>query len=154
MTAPSSKWVSGWAAQREAARTLYLDVFQVEPILREAVCQGSFETRRNGASCSPEHWARSEWSFRDECLEVQRESFEAWLSNPSPKGKGGRKPYPWDEFWLEIVRIANAPDGLPARDELQERMIQWCHDTWGTIGDSTVRERIKLICDKLNIPPR
>ena len=62
----------------------------------------------------------------------------------NPRGAGGRPPkFEWRLFDREMLRIANL-DGLPNRAELQRRMLDFSHLTWGddAPGDSTVRERI------------
>jgi hypothetical protein len=39
------------------------------------------------------------------------------------KNQGGRpRVHDWDQFWIEVVSVANTPDGLPDRDELREHM--------------------------------
>ncbi len=58
---------------------------------------------------------------------------------------GGRPPKAdWDAFWCEIVRIANTPDGLPDRTELQRHMMNWWIDKLddASPADSTVREKL------------
>jgi hypothetical protein len=62
----------------------------------------------------------------------------------SARNSGGRpEKYDWLAFDAEVVRIANTPDGLPPREDLQNTMLQWCEDNWGKQpGDSMVRERI------------
>jgi hypothetical protein len=65
-----------------------------------------------------------------------------------PKHRGGRpSPYPWDEFYCEIIRRADTPDGLPeTQAELVSTMLQWCQKHWGMEpGESTVKERISAI---------
>ena len=49
------------------------------------------------------------------------------------KSKGGRpREYDWDALTIEIIRIANSPDGLPeTQSELIERLLQWCENAWG-----------------------
>src|SRR4051794_5920971 len=53
---------------------------------------------------------------------------------PTPskrKNLGGRPPkFNWDAFWCHIVEIANTPDGLPDRAELQRHMMDWCAEQW------------------------
>jgi hypothetical protein len=44
----------------------------------------------------------------------------------SERNKGGRPPTDADDFWIEIVRIANTPDGLPEDEtELKKRMLEF-----------------------------
>jgi hypothetical protein len=43
------------------------------------------------------------------------------------KNPGGRpRKYNWDDFYIELIRLANNPDGLPERDELNRHMNDWC----------------------------
>jgi hypothetical protein len=61
--------------------------------------------------------------------------------NERPRRQGGRPPkYDWHSFVRELLRIANTPDGLPPREDLQRRMLDWCERNWETSpADSTVR---------------
>ena len=64
------------------------------------------------------------------------------------KNKGGRPPgYDWDAFIIEIIRVANSPDGLPdTQAKLIKHMQQWCQETWGNEpSDSVVKDRISKI---------
>jgi hypothetical protein len=85
---------------------------------------------------------------------------ELYLVRPSPlpeqtvgKNRGGRKAFPWDSFWAELVLRANddgladTPRGLPeAQSELVERMRVWCRDHWGEEpAESTIRQRITAL---------
>ena len=85
---------------------------------------------------------------------------ELYLVRPSPfpkqtagKNPGGRKPLPWDDFWIELVLIANddglaeTADGLPeTQNRLVQRMLMWCRDRWGEEpGESTIRQRISAL---------
>ena len=71
-------------------------------------------------------------------------------SNPSDpisakrRNLGGRPPkFEWDAFWRQVVKIANTPDGLPARTELQNIMMDWCAVQWGdTPADSMIRDKL------------
>ncbi len=65
-----------------------------------------------------------------------------------PRKKGGRpEKYDWDEFWIEVARIANLPDGLPERQgKLVRDMLDWCAKTWEEIpGETTVKDRIRRL---------
>ena len=64
------------------------------------------------------------------------------------KNRGGRpQKYDWDQFTMEIIRIANAPDGLPeTRAKLTELMLQWFADNFGEEpAESSVKTRISKI---------
>jgi hypothetical protein len=49
------------------------------------------------------------------------------------RSRGGRpQEYDWNIFVIEIIRIANSPNGLPEKQsELIRDMLQWCENTWG-----------------------
>jgi hypothetical protein len=69
-------------------------------------------------------------------------------AEPVIKNRGGRPPkYDWDAFWVEIVRRANTPDGLPEdRRQLQRGMLDWCAQNWGDVPEeSEVRKRMGLL---------
>jgi hypothetical protein len=68
------------------------------------------------------------------------------------KPKGGRPTeYDWDAFAIEIIRIANHPDGLPDKQsELIKRLLQWCEDTWDREpAESGVKARVSRIYNGL-----
>ena len=70
------------------------------------------------------------------------------------KSKGGRpREYDWDAFTIEIIRIANTPDGLPkTQAELIEKMFQWCQEEWGREpAESSVKNRISKIYNGLGL---
>jgi hypothetical protein len=69
--------------------------------------------------------------------------------------RGGRPPtFDWDEFFCEIVRRANTPDGLPERAELTEAMKEWCRQTWhNEPTDSVLREKIAKVYNALDRAP-
>ena len=75
---------------------------------------------------------------------------------PSEKtrSRGGRPPeYDWNAFVIEIVRIANTPDGLPEKQsELIKGMLQWCENTWGKQpSDSMAKEKISTIYNGIGL---
>ncbi len=62
--------------------------------------------------------------------------------------KRGRPPkYNWDEFFVEIIRLANGIDGVPeTQSELEATMAEWCLNQWGTEpAESTIRDKISPI---------
>lgn len=62
--------------------------------------------------------------------------------------KRGRPPkYAWNEFYVEIIRLANGIDGLPeTQAELEATMAEWCLNHWGTEpAESTIRDKISPI---------
>ena len=70
------------------------------------------------------------------------------------KSKGGRpREYDWDALTIEIIRIANSPDGLPdTQAELVEQVLQWCENTWGKQpAESSVKARVSRIFNDLGL---
>ena len=67
--------------------------------------------------------------------------------------KGGRRAkFRWDEFWIEVCRIANTPDGLPEQRELTKQMLEWCSNRWPDSPDaSTVRAKIAALYRALGL---
>jgi hypothetical protein len=61
--------------------------------------------------------------------------------------KGGRPDkFLWDEFWFEVCRIANTPDGLPEQREFNKHMLEWASQNWrDPPGDSTIRNKIAAL---------
>ena len=67
---------------------------------------------------------------------------------PAPAKRRGAKPkYAWDEFWREVVRVANTPDGLPQKQaDLESHMLRWCQRSWDDEpGLSTIREKLNKL---------
>lgn len=61
---------------------------------------------------------------------------------------GGRPTeYDWDGFTMEIIRLANTPDGLPeTQAELVQIMLLWFNNTYGKEpAESSVKSRISKI---------
>ncbi len=70
------------------------------------------------------------------------------------QSRGGRPPeYDWDAFVIEIIRIANTPDGLPEKQsELIGTMLQWCEDTWGRQpAESGAKKKISQIYNGIGL---
>ena len=70
------------------------------------------------------------------------------------KSKGGRpREYDWDALTIEIIRIANSPDGLPEiQAELIEQLLQWCENSWGKQpAHSSVKSRVSKIHNELGL---
>jgi len=70
--------------------------------------------------------------------------------NPNRPGRPAR--YNWAEFYVEIIKQANKPDGLPViQAELENYMQQWCiNNNWpGPPGISTIRAKISPIYQTL-----
>ena len=66
---------------------------------------------------------------------------------------GRPREYDWDAFVIEIIRIANTPDGLPEKQsELVKQMLQWCEDTWGKQpAESAAKKKISQIYNTLGL---
>jgi len=61
---------------------------------------------------------------------------------------GGRPTeYDWDGFTMEIIRLANTPDGLPeTQAELNQIMLQWFNNSYGKEpAESSVKSRISKV---------
>ncbi len=58
--------------------------------------------------------------------------------------RGRPQKFKWDQFWQEVVSIANTPDGLPERQtDMEGQMLEWCLHNWGAEpGESTIRTKI------------
>jgi len=64
------------------------------------------------------------------------------------RNPGGRPPkYDWDAFYCEVVRIANAPDGLPEKPaDLQRQMAEWFQDAYAMEpAESEIKKRVRRI---------
>jgi hypothetical protein len=62
--------------------------------------------------------------------------------------RGGRPPeYDWDSFTMEIIRIANLPDGLPEKQaDLVKQMQEWFSQRFDAEpAESSVKTRISKI---------
>ena len=70
------------------------------------------------------------------------------------KNPGGRPDkYDWERMWIEVVRIANTPDGLPARpvlmDLLYDKMIEW---GWEPLpSESALKKKLSRLYNSLNL---
>ena len=78
----------------------------------------------------------------------------AVVDHQTIKSKGGRpREYDWDALTIEIIRIANSPDGLPeSQAALVEQLLQWCENTWGTQpAESSVKARTSKVFRALGL---
>jgi hypothetical protein len=103
-------------------------------------------------------------------IEINRKDFEQLLGSaradadphdtepatstagPKPaKNRGGRpRVYNWDEFWLEVVRLANTPDGLPDEGDLSKHMRDYMDANFDNPpSDRSIQEKLQLINDRL-----
>jgi hypothetical protein len=78
------------------------------------------------------------------------------MDDVAPKSQGGRPSLPWDDFFVEVIRLANLPDGLPEEQaKLEEIMLDWCERNWRGKGSiSSVRPRIAKIYAALAAKPK
>jgi hypothetical protein len=73
---------------------------------------------------------------------------------PAPKNKGGRPPeHDWDAVTIEVIRVANKPDGLPdSQAELIDHLLEWSGRTLGREPPlSSVKARVSKIYKGLGI---
>ena len=78
----------------------------------------------------------------------------AVVDHQTIKSKGGRpRKYDWDALTIEIIRIANSPDGLPeSQAALVEQLLQWCENTWGKQpAESSVKTRTSKVFRALGL---
>ncbi|KQZ28515.1 hypothetical protein ASD50_19530 [Mesorhizobium sp. Root552] len=67
---------------------------------------------------------------------------------PQIPNRGGRpQEYDWDAFTMEIIRLANLPDGLPqTQADLVRKMLSWFQTTYNQEpAESAVKSRISKI---------
>lgn len=77
--------------------------------------------------------------------------------NAAPRGRGGRPPkYKWDEFYLELIRLANTPDGLPEKQaDLERHMAEWCALAWGQEpAPSVIRSKLAPLYKRTEALPK
>jgi hypothetical protein len=67
-----------------------------------------------------------------------------------PKNVGGRPTqHDWDAVWIEIVRLANTPDGLPERNKLQNHLAEFV-SAWAKVPDDrALREKLARLYKQL-----
>jgi hypothetical protein len=62
--------------------------------------------------------------------------------------EGGRPlKFSWDQFWVEIVRIANMPDGLPEGEgKLYRYVADFCATRFSDPpGETTIRDKLAML---------
>jgi hypothetical protein len=70
----------------------------------------------------------------------------------SPKNRGGRPPkFNWFDFDIEIMRLANSPDGLPSLTELRKYMLDWTSKWSEPPSETSVKDRTAKIYRKLGL---
>ena len=72
-------------------------------------------------------------------------------ANPSPETQPAK--FTWDQFWVEVVRIANTTKGLPAdRVELHRRMVDFCITKFNDPpGAAAIRDKLDLLPKAMRI---
>ena len=100
-----------------------------------------------------------EVGFADSQIRRNQRVFAAWISprqterTEKPEQlrrtvhKGGRpEKFRWDDFWIQVCRIANTPDGLPEQRDLTKNMLEWVSNEWrDPPADSTIRAKIATL---------
>ena len=66
-------------------------------------------------------------------------------ADPIKENRPGK--FNWDQFWIEVVRIANTSKGLPAdKVELQRRMVDFCVTKFSDPpGAAVIRDKLALL---------
>jgi hypothetical protein len=70
------------------------------------------------------------------------------VAQDSEHNKGGRPPLDADDFWIEIVRLANLPDGLPDQHELVPHMLEFSPDR----SENWVRGKLRKLYRRVQKP--
>ena len=111
-----------------------------------AISQSELETCRRLPSCEEKEAIDKHFQT---LLDVIRHeiatSVQLEQDHFKKKPSGGRpEKFHWDLFWIELVKVALHPDGLPERKELHKRMMEYCTGIWGddAPGESTVRAKL------------
>lgn len=103
------------------------------------VPDGAFETLRvDGGNITPN------------VVEVDSKAVQR-LCAAKASGPGGRPLKDWDTFHVEVIAIANTPDGLPDKQaDLERRMLDWCQQHMADPPQETaVRDRVSAIYQRL-----
>ncbi len=76
-----------------------------------------------------------------------------WISSrgKAVRPQGRPREYAWDDFFREVVLIANSPDGLPEMmADLERQMQEWCATKWDQEPtESVIREKLSPIYAQL-----
>jgi hypothetical protein len=107
-------------------------------------------TRKYPKSIGPNGEVRDAHELDVEIETLNATDIDAWVKRISPHqlNKGGRPRNPsWDDFYTEIICIANTVEGLPSpRARLIKQMLEWCSSNWSEEpGESVVEQRIYKI---------
>jgi len=135
-------------------------------LIESKIQDGTLRTRRKDPKSGeyfeirPHEWHRSQ---RDDHVEL--EGADEWVGAihveyvgsevqklravgpETSKNRGGRPPKNWEPFWLEVIRIADHPDGLPERKaDLQRQMLEWCEENMADAPrETSVRDKVSMI---------
>lgn len=136
----------------------------MEPHLLEALRDGAVRARRTdtGQELAPEFWREGKalWEVAERnnptmSVEVHRGELDTWLSGPKPLSGGARQgrpaSYDWEGFWIEVVAVANHPDGLPQTQmALVDHMEGWFEDNLGkSPARSSIEEKVSRLYRRL-----
>ena len=176
MIAPVLEWVETDSALAFAVNTTELrrgdQMEKLERALIEALHHGDVRARIRQRSKNENPNVNDDWKNLDrdfwfgleslpeyysgnvdEEIEINVEDLRRWL-NPTPAASPGAKRGPkpkwnWREFWIEVVAIANEPDGLGqmTRADLVRRMLGWFEkeNSGESPADSQIRERVSQL---------
>jgi hypothetical protein len=101
----------------------------------------------------PKQWPRNAYetaSFLYHAEEALKQTVVIQAAKQKNVG-GNPGQHDWDAFWIEIVRIANTPDGLPDRPALMKRMCKFVSEQWEKQpGDPQIRDKLS----RLYQPPK
>jgi hypothetical protein len=69
------------------------------------------------------------------------------------ESRAGRKPFPWDEFHVEMAKRILEGQLAPKQESMINAMQKWCKETWGREpARSTMTQKLKLYYDKFVRP--
>jgi hypothetical protein len=131
----------------------------MEPPLIEALSEGMVRSRRvdhttnRTSELDAAFWrdGGARWKKGRIPVEIHRKDLLEWLT-PGAKTNGSRKQgrpatYDWDAFWIEVVNLANHPDGLPdTQAALADHIETWFEEE---IGKSPARSEIEARISRL-----
>jgi hypothetical protein len=89
-------------------------------------------------------------------VRIRAEAVKKLSSRGSPmpsRNLGGRpSKFDWEGYWIEIVKLANTPDGLPDRPKLRHHMQEFISNNWhAQPEESEIRKRLARLYEKLGI---
>ena len=152
------QWITEVEAENIVAATTGADFLASNDALRDALVEGLIQSRKCDAEgrviikLAPEYWSnekkvaadRDDWSKKNQ---IHRSDLMKWLAPAAPEkaspSRGRPTKWDWEAFWIEAVRLANTPDGLPdVQAEFEAHMATWFEDTaGGSPSESQIREK-------------